>query len=360
MTNDTRSIPNEMRRLLGFVTRRGVVLGVLAIIALEVTLQLAAPRFRVPPVDLAINADGYRGERAPIEKPAGEKRILTLGDSVTYGTGVETPLVWPAQFESILTRDGDESINVINGGNPGASPQSLHAFYQSKWAAYDADEVILAVSPNMVSLAWIYREGDPRDIMYRQEPALGRVGRIKAQVQEITGRCCLLNALQSGTTSGLYRLGVNTHLADTHDPRGPMLAFGMMQGGLDASLPDLAWTALESGIAALRDTLRAENRRLTILYLPTRFALSDRLTDNLKFVPTARFTIDPAERLREISERLHVPFIDPTSSLLDARADREASGEAAPLYILDDYMHPDATGHRAIAGAVARAVARND
>ncbi|MFN7146386.1 MAG: SGNH/GDSL hydrolase family protein [Myxococcota bacterium] len=50
-------------------------------------------------------------------KPAGTKRILALGDSVTHGWGVTEEEAWPARLEAELRQRG-AAVEVINAGVP--------------------------------------------------------------------------------------------------------------------------------------------------------------------------------------------------------------------------------------------------
>ena len=62
------------------------------------------------------NSLGFRDREFPVEKPAGEYRVLTLGDSFTYGSGVQLEDSWPKQLERLLQGSRQGSVFVINGG----------------------------------------------------------------------------------------------------------------------------------------------------------------------------------------------------------------------------------------------------
>ncbi len=66
------------------------------------------------------NALGYRGAEVALEKAPGTYRILCLGGSTTYETGVpEFGRTWPAQMQEILRqRLGRDNVEVINAGCP--------------------------------------------------------------------------------------------------------------------------------------------------------------------------------------------------------------------------------------------------
>jgi hypothetical protein len=70
-----------------------------------------------------LNAYGFRdGEFPPEPSDAPDTiRIAVVGDSFTYGSGVEEPDAWPRVLERILRSRGHR-VRVINLGKPGAGP----------------------------------------------------------------------------------------------------------------------------------------------------------------------------------------------------------------------------------------------
>lgn len=98
------------------------------------------------------NADGYRGDKVPLSK--GEKyRVLCLGGSTTYGTGVVNPAeAYPAQLEVLLNQfiitdtvlarryDGAEVLNA--GLEAGTSAEELQQ-YLLKYRYYKPDAVVV-------------------------------------------------------------------------------------------------------------------------------------------------------------------------------------------------------------------------
>lgn len=71
-----------------------------------------------------INSAGYRSEEFSADaSDRGELRIVTLGDSFTYGWGVEETNSWPRILESILRQEGFRA-RVLNLGKPGDTPHS--------------------------------------------------------------------------------------------------------------------------------------------------------------------------------------------------------------------------------------------
>lgn len=66
---------------------------------------------------IVINSHGLRDVERPWAKPPGVTRILTLGDSFTFGMKVEAASSYPKALEAMLNGEGDERrYDVINAG----------------------------------------------------------------------------------------------------------------------------------------------------------------------------------------------------------------------------------------------------
>lgn len=94
--------------------------------------------------DLTSYQRSLRGDRtpAPPHQP-GEYRILVLGDSATYGVGVELPEAWPLQLQAALP-----GATVINHGVPGYTTFQAMGWLEREGLALEPDLVILASSHN--------------------------------------------------------------------------------------------------------------------------------------------------------------------------------------------------------------------
>ncbi|MCO5233291.1 MAG: GDSL-type esterase/lipase family protein [Chitinophagales bacterium] len=89
------------------------------------------------------NISGYRGTEIPLKK-SNKFRILCLGGSTTYGTGVDNPSdSYPAQLEKILNKSLLQETEVINAGlEAGTSAEEL-VHYLLKFRYYHPDLVII-------------------------------------------------------------------------------------------------------------------------------------------------------------------------------------------------------------------------
>ena len=93
------------------------------------------------------NVDGLRDATRPIETREGLTRVVILGDSVTYGHGVDASQAFPQVLERKL-REDDRDVEVFNMGLPGWSTRQERIAYQRIARKYKPDVVVLAVCLN--------------------------------------------------------------------------------------------------------------------------------------------------------------------------------------------------------------------
>ena len=93
-----------------------------------------------------INSQGTRGREFQIEKPAGTIRILSLGDSRTFGWGLDESETYSSRLQQMIQEKlGDrKKVEVINAGvNAWSFPQML-VYFRETGLRYQPDVVILA------------------------------------------------------------------------------------------------------------------------------------------------------------------------------------------------------------------------
>ncbi len=85
-------------------------------------------------------------ERYTRKKPANTKRILVVGDSVTYGSGVDISTTYPKFLEKLLEREG--SFEVLNGGVEGYNTVQEVEWFMRHLRFLEPDVVILGYTLN--------------------------------------------------------------------------------------------------------------------------------------------------------------------------------------------------------------------
>jgi GDSL-like lipase/acylhydrolase family protein len=87
----------------------------------------------------------------PYEKPAGEKRVLALGDSVVFGAAVNQGDTFSDRLEQLLRARTGEMWHVINSGVNGYNSEQEATYLRIEGMRYTPDVVILVYVPNDTS-----------------------------------------------------------------------------------------------------------------------------------------------------------------------------------------------------------------
>lgn len=97
--------------------------------------------------EVSTNSAGIRDREVALVSPADTIRVLTMGDSHTFGYGVKNEDTWPRQLARELSGsravDGRQ-FEVINGGIEGLSLQQELQFFKEKLSRLRPDHLILA------------------------------------------------------------------------------------------------------------------------------------------------------------------------------------------------------------------------
>lgn len=86
-----------------------------------------------------VGAHGLRDREVPIEKPAGRKRVLILGDSFAFGVGLNNG----ERFSDLLGEMLPDDVEVINAGVPGWGTDQEMLFYETTLRRLQPDVVVL-------------------------------------------------------------------------------------------------------------------------------------------------------------------------------------------------------------------------
>jgi lysophospholipase L1-like esterase len=93
-----------------------------------------------------INALGLRGRDFPMEKPANTSRILFVGDSFTFGEGVQDDETFASVLQERLRSEVENSerrYQVINAGVSGYNTKDEVLNLRMKWLDLEPDTVVL-------------------------------------------------------------------------------------------------------------------------------------------------------------------------------------------------------------------------
>ncbi len=84
----------------------------------------------------------------PQEKPTDLKRIIAMGDSCTYGAGVEAAETYTMQLETILNENnGDNRFEALNAGVHGYNSRQVYLYLREYMLSFQPDLVIVYCNP---------------------------------------------------------------------------------------------------------------------------------------------------------------------------------------------------------------------
>lgn len=95
------------------------------------------------------NVDGFRDRDFAIPKPADIYRVLVLGDSFTWGWGLDVDETIPKLIEKDLTVQSAAShVEVINASDPGANTVEQLMLLKDKGLKYEPDMILVIYNLN--------------------------------------------------------------------------------------------------------------------------------------------------------------------------------------------------------------------
>ncbi len=156
-------------------------------------------------VQVRTNAQGFRGRDAALRKSPGTLRIVAMGDSITFGTGLATEDTWAAQLER-QGIDSGRSIEVLNAGVEGYDLRDSLERLEHQALALDPDIVVYAYCINDIGTATVqlpYLGRDPRLRWFADSALLGAYRRWRER-----GRAAHLETLAALREEGIPRLSI--------------------------------------------------------------------------------------------------------------------------------------------------------
>ncbi|KKK53549.1 hypothetical protein LCGC14_3093680, partial [marine sediment metagenome] len=91
---------------------------------------------------ITINGKGLRGKEFPYEKAEGKTRIILLGDSITFGFGLDEQ----DTFAYMLQQKAPENFEFINAGTVGYGTDQEYLFYRKEISRYEFDLMVVGFS----------------------------------------------------------------------------------------------------------------------------------------------------------------------------------------------------------------------
>lgn len=111
-------------------------------------LDVLVSRRGLPTIRVRTNSKGLRDESFNNTPPENTTRILVIGDSYTYGTGVNESDRYTEVLEKKLNENSEKDYQVINAGIFGAGAEDYYKFLKYRGLSYNPDILIIGVVGN--------------------------------------------------------------------------------------------------------------------------------------------------------------------------------------------------------------------
>ena len=279
---------------------------------------------------LTTNEDGLREAKVGREKPAGETRILVLGDSSNFGQGVSGAELWTTQLEGLLQprfeAAGRGPVRVINAATPG-------------WTTFQGLEVLRGLggeySPDLV-IAGFNNDSGPELQTDASRALMGWPA-----LNGALWRSELYLLMRTGVLSAVRALHPEAQAIYAARGAGEKPTYGALPAERRARLTQRVPQAQSlENLRAMQALGRERGFSLVWLNMPINRALPDLVERYVDYGDRAAiFAMAEAESL---------PLIDIDGRWLRSRE--------ADLHIVGHVFHPNATGHRRLSEQVADAL----
>lgn len=256
-----------------------------------------------------VNSHGTRGREFAVAKPPDTIRIISLGDSRTFGWGLGEPETYSGLLEKLLQEQigTARKIEVINCGINAWSYAQMNVFFREFALAWQPDMVVLADANLWTQFS---EQSDP------------------VFVKKFLSRVRLKNFLRR---FALYHFVVEVTLKELYEKqRTKFIPVDPAQDTLFKEQQKTDPYALfRTAIESICTTARSHGVQPVLLYLPWQDAL---LTSSGPSLGVLRMK-------QEVSERLKVPLVDLTEDLRP---------QARDLFLDADIVHFNAAGNQII------------
>lgn len=298
------------------ITAAGVAI-LAALVTAEIAFRMLDIRPpEIPPIQYADaervdnhrNAIGLREAWSTIGKDDNRLRIAMLGDSITYGEGVQPEETFSRLVAALLATDWPEGVVTINMGEPGTAPDRQLQKYLAVREQIRPDIVVHVLYPNDLGI-------ELKDLLYR-----------------------LYRVRDSDLLVGDWSYVLRYVERRIRHEIAWKYTVDYFHGGERSAKRSAAWQRLETDVRACRDAAVDGGAIYCLVQFPWIARLDDYLLD------------DVHGRSRRMATDMGVPYCD----LLPSFAGRDALA----LRITPANEHPNAAGHRIAAIGVAEFLRR--
>ena len=274
---------------------------------------------------LTSNADGFRTKEF-VAKQSGVTRIVTIGDSSTFGWGVDPDYTYQYLLEQRFDRHGGGSTEVLNLGISGHTSRHGRAVFERYVLDLDPDLLIISYGAN-----------DARYVLQSADEVLDDDDSWRGHVRSVLYRFETFRLLRRVILSA-------------YDPFDASQARADLEGNERQLVPSVERDTYMENLQFLITAARESGARAALLAVcaPPAYVRGMRYVAETEGVPL----VDALELFRDHLEdlRQHRLYADEVR-FYEALYGLEAMSEQSHLYVTTDGCHPGRAGHSLIADA---------
>jgi lysophospholipase L1-like esterase len=256
-----------------------------------------------------INSHGTRGEDFDLNKPSDVYRIISLGDSRTFGWGLEESETYSGVLERLLRNQlgGKRKIEVINAGVNAWSYSQIYVYLRDVAMRYSPDMVILAD-------ANLWTQFSENTSTRFKEQMTKRV-----KIKNLLRRCALYHFIIEVKLAQYYDK-YRTKFIPVDPSRDELFKEQQVKGRM---------LTVKQQISNICNLLNKNEVKSLIIHIPEENSL-------LSTGPKSEIL----KIKEEVSKKYNMPFIDFTEAF---------SRDKRKLFLLGDPIHPNRHGNQIIA-----------
>jgi Family of unknown function (DUF5989)/GDSL-like Lipase/Acylhydrolase family len=294
--------------------------------------------------DYTLNSHGMRGHETTVEKPAGQKRILFVGDSFTLGFTVDDEKSFVRVLERDLRANGHD-VEALNGGTEGYSTDQELLFLQLVGKQFQPDYVVFAPYLNDVHQNTIAKYA------IREKPLFKLVGTDVAPTNLPLATPVEKTWLERSTALGNLAYNIRNPQKLATIPRaGKQWRLEDCPLLIDAPVEvEEAWTMTAALVKKIAAETVAMGAKPVALIIPNRWEIHADAPLPVTLPGATRADLDPAKptnRFAAICQEAGFVVVDPRPKLL------AEAGKGTTLYFMGQDFHFNADGFQLAAGAL--------
>jgi lysophospholipase L1-like esterase len=287
-------------------------------------------------VEVRINERGHRGPLVPYEKPPGARRVVYLGDSVTFGYRIARwEDTFPFVADSLMAARDSLPVETVNLSVEGYAQWQQYLVMADEGRRYAPDLVVIGFVLNDVTEMFhlVHFGGAEESFQLRHA--------YSSWLDRLLARSALVYEVENITREikAKRRLGEDPRLGAV---RQQMLEVETLMRRPDQPNVKLAWEFALADLQKIIDLCRAEGIPVLVVVFPYAVQLSD---------PVGLSA--PQRVITEYARAHRFAVLDLLPELLFYARDR---GRAPSSFFLD-HDHLSAEGHRAVAEILADPIA---